>query len=160
MIDDTVRTASIGVLVMLAVGLVGQYYFATAITQPMSEVGLLGPTGTFSGYPSQMVVGTNYTLELYLVNHEGKSMIYAVYEEIGGPASMINQTVPLSSNPVETYWFVLPNNGTLVRPITVSLNSTGQDVRLVWELWAYSVGSSSWTYTGAWAQLFVNATES
>ena len=105
------------------------------------------------------MVGNNYTLDLYLANHEGHSMLYQVYEEVGSRASMINQTEPLSAVPVATYWFALPDNGSVTDPITVRLGSPGLQIRLIWELWDYSTSTNSWVYGGSWAQLFVNATE-
>jgi uncharacterized membrane protein len=158
MIDGTIRAAALGILVIIAVGLVGQYYFVSNTSQPFSEVGILGPKGEFNDYPTQMTVGVNYSLNLYVVNNQGQSMMYAVYEELGNLSSIINQSTPLAASPVATYWFALPNGGNYTLPIIVKLSSAGQNVRLVWELWGYSESTATWTYTGAWAQLFVNAT--
>jgi uncharacterized membrane protein len=159
LIDNELRAVSIGIILILGVGLVGQYFYGGGLSQPFSEVGILGPAGKFGGYPSQLVIGSNYTLDLYVANHEGHSMMYTVYEKIGSRSSIINQTVSLATSPVASFWFVLPNNDTVVRPITVRLSTAGLNVRLVWELWVYSPVSDSLTYDGSWAQLFVNATE-
>jgi uncharacterized membrane protein len=144
--------------VLLGVGLAGQFFFAKDLSQPLSEVGILGPKGEFSGYPNPMTVGTNYNLTLYVANHSGGSMLYQVYEKVGSNSSVISQTTPLDAAPVATYWFAVANNGTITQPITVNVSSPGQDIRLVWELWYYSTPTGSWTYYGAWAQLIVNAT--
>jgi uncharacterized membrane protein len=153
------RAVAIVILVLLGIGLAGQYFFAKDLTQPISEIGILGPNGEFTGYPQSMTVGMNYTLELYVANHSGQSMLYQVYEKVGSSSSVINQTTPLDATPAATYWFALPNNGTVTQPITVNVPSPGNDTRLVWELWFYSTPTGSWTYDGAWAQLIVNATE-
>jgi uncharacterized membrane protein len=153
------RAVSIVILVLLGIGLVGQYFFARDLTQPISEIGILGPTKEFSGYPNTMTVGVNYNLTLYVANHTGHSMLYQVYEKVGSQSSVINQTTPLDVNPVATYWFAVANNGTINQPITINASSPGQNIRLVWELWYYSTITGSWIYDGAWAQLIVNATE-
>jgi len=159
LIDDELRAVSIVLLVLLGVGIAGQYFFAASLSQPFSEIGILGQNGKLSGYPTEpLVVGTNYTLDLYVGNYEGHSMMYTVYEKLGTQFSVINQTVPLAADPVAEYWFVLPNNDSATQPITVNLKSPGHEIRIVWELWDFAPSSNSWVYDGSWAQLFVNAT--
>jgi len=158
MIDGELKAASIAVLVLLGVGIAGQYYFAGSLSQPFSEIGILTSSGRLGPYPHDLVVGTNTTLDLYVANYEGHSMMYTVYEKLGTRSSLINQTVPLASDPVATYWFVLPNNDSITQPITVNLQSPGNETRIVWELWDFVPSSNSWVYDGSWAQLYVNAT--
>lgn len=142
-------------------GAAGQYYLPGHLSQPYSEIGILGPTGKFGGYGvnGTMTVGTSYPLELYVADHAGHSMLYEVYEKVGSQSSVISQTTPLSSPAVAVYWFALPDNGAVTQPINASVSAPGQNVRLVWELWYYSA-SGSWAYAGSWAQIYVNATES
>ncbi len=158
MIDDQLRVAAVVIVALIGVGITGQYLLGGTLGQPFSEVGILGPGGQFAEYPTSMSIGTNYTIKLFVANHEGHSMLYQVYEKLGSKATPINQTSPLSSTPVASYGFALPDNGTAVRPISVRLDSPGLNVRIVWELWDYVPASNSWTYDGSWAQLYVNAT--
>jgi uncharacterized membrane protein len=158
LIDSDLRAASLGVLVILGVGIAGQYYLAGSLSQPFSEIGILGPSGDFAGYPTQLSVGTNYTLNLFVANHEGQSMMYEVYQLRGNQSSIVSQSTPMAGTPVSTYYFVLPNDGNSTYPVTVELQAPGLEIRLVWELWYYSSASNSWTYEGSWAQLYVNAT--
>ncbi len=150
--------AAVAIVILVGVGITGQYLLVGNLNQPFSQVGILGPNGQFANYPTSMTIGTNYTLELYVANHEGHSMLYQVYEKLGSKSSMINQTDPLTSSPVVSYGFALPDNGAAIRRINVSLPSPGLNVRIVWELWNFVPTSNSWRYEGSWAQLFVNAT--
>jgi uncharacterized membrane protein len=158
MIDHDLRIVSVGLLVILGVGVASQYYFGNSLSQPFSEIGILGPNSRFTEYPSQLTVGANYTLNLYVANHEGHSMLYQVYQLIGNQSSKVNQNTPMTGTPVSTYLFVLANNENVTQPVTVNLGTPGFQIRLVWELWYYSTPSESWEYDGSWAQLFVNAT--
>jgi len=158
MMDSNVRIGAVVVIALIGVGLTAQYFLSGSLAQPFSEVGILGPNGQFSGYPSTMTAGQNYTLNLYVSNQEGHSMMYQVYEKLGSKTSVINQTTPLSSKPVATYGFVLPNNGTEISPITVNIATPGLNIRIVWELWDFVPATNSWEYEGSWAQIFVNAT--
>ena len=143
---------------LVGIGLAGEYFLAGEFSEPFSEVGILGPAGKLSGYPTNMTVGENYTIDLFVGNHEGHSILYTVYEKLGTRSSVINQTVPLGTPPVASYQFVLPNNSNVTRPINVRLMHPGQNIRLIFELWIFSTATETFSYEGSWAQLFVNAT--
>jgi uncharacterized membrane protein len=160
MIDNEIRVAAIAIILLLGIGLTGEYFLAGSFSQPFSEVGILGPTGKLGDYPSNMRIGDNYALDLYVGNHEGHSMLYTVYEKLGTRSSVINQTVPLDTAPVASYQVVLPDNASITMPITVRLVNPGQSIRLVFELWTFSTTTETLVYEGSWAQLFVNATVS
>ena len=78
MIDDNLQAAAVGVIVLIAVFNVSGYYFANRNVEPFSELGILGPNQKIADYPTSVLTGQNFTLYLYVGNHEGHVMYYQV----------------------------------------------------------------------------------
>ncbi|MDG6898414.1 MAG: DUF1616 domain-containing protein [Nitrososphaerota archaeon] len=156
MIDDDVKVAAVGIIILIAVFNVSGYYLANRNVEPFSELGLLGPTQKISGYPSSVFTGQNFSLYYYVGNHEGDVMYYQVLVKLGTRANA-NQSVPLQAPAMETYGLVLLNNQNVTTPVTLSLDHNGTNVRLVFELWYYQANTSSFAfYTSNW--LYLNVT--
>ena len=75
-----------------------------------------------------------------------------------------NQTTPVSNATsaaapvIASYSRVLDNNQSWTFPINLSINETGTNLKIIFELWSYNVTSSTFDYTGLWNQLYVNVT--
>lgn len=128
------------------------------ISQPFSEVGILGPSGKIAGYPANVTAGENFTLDLFVANHEGRVMYYRVYEKVGNRSSTVSQSAPMSAPTVAYFDVVLKDNQSLLTPVTIDLEIPAANARLVFELWAYSADLGSFEYEGAWAQIWLNVT--
>ena len=88
-------------LIFIAVGLIGVLLIATpaiadAIHLPggeqFSELYLLGPNQMAANYPSNIVVGQNYSVYVGVGNQLGSSAYYVLYVKLG------NQTDQLPNN--------------------------------------------------------------
>lgn len=156
MIDEQLQAAAAGVIVLIAVFNVSGYYFANRNVEPFSELGILGPNQKIADYPTHVLTGQNFTLYLYVGNHEGQAMYYDVVAKLGDRSSVINENVSLASPPIASYGTVLLNNQTYLSPITLSLDHNGTNVRLVFELWVYQPNSSSFVYDHRFTQLWMN----
>ena len=155
--DDELRAVAIGLLLLVALPAVGLPYYNNN-SQPFSEIGLLGPTKQIANYPTTVLAGQNFTLYLYVGNHEGALEYYRVYAKLGTASSVVNENVSLNAQPIAVYDLILLNNQTSLSPVVMSLASTGTNVRLVFELWIYQTDSSSFVYDHRFTQLYLNVT--
>ncbi|MDE1854264.1 MAG: DUF1616 domain-containing protein [Thaumarchaeota archaeon] len=158
MIDEQLQAATVGIIVLIAVFNVSGYYLANRNVEPFSELGILGPNQKIADYPTHALVGQNFTLYLYVGNHEGHVMYYQVLAKVGDRASVINENVSLAAPPVATYSTILRDNQTYLNQITLSLNHNGTNVRLVFELWVYRTNTTSFAYDHRFVQLWLNVT--
>jgi uncharacterized membrane protein len=129
-----------------------------ANSQPFSELGVLGPSQTIGGYPTSVVAGNPFHLYGYIGNHEGTSSYYQFLVKVGNQTTQVNNSTYAQTPVIYTYSHVLENNQTTTFPLTLTLGSQGTNVRLIFELWSYNVTTSSYGYTGLYAQLWLNVT--
>jgi len=160
MIDEQVMAVALVLLVVTGALAVGVPYFANRTVEPFSELGILGPNQKIADYPKSVAVGENFTLYLYVGNHEGRVLYYDVIAKVGTTSSVVNDNVSLNAQPIATWSTILQNNQTYVQPITLHLNGPGTNERLVFELWVYQTNSSSFIYDHRFNQLFLNVTGS
>lgn len=127
-------------------------------SQPFSELGLLGPTQQIGGYPTSVPAGSNFSLYIYVGNHEGEVEYYRIFAKLGNSSSVISNEESLATTPVWTYDTVLGNNQSFLGPVSLSIPKPGNDVRLVFELWLYETNTTSFAYDHRFAQLYLNVT--
>ncbi|MEM3186306.1 MAG: DUF1616 domain-containing protein [Conexivisphaerales archaeon] len=145
-------------ILLLALIASAQYYYQHVTQEPFPELGILGPNQKIGDYPASLLEGQNFTLYLYVGNHEGKVMFFNVLVKLGNSSSIINNSTYLHTNPIASYQIVLLNNQTWLNPITLSINETGMNMKLVFELWDYNTTIQAFQYTGIWNQLYINVT--
>jgi uncharacterized membrane protein len=155
-IDDDLRGVAIVLILLFAVMAIGIPYYSSRTVEPFSELGILGPNKQIADYPTSVATGENFTLYLYVGNHQGQAEYYQVYAKLGTQASVVSDNVSLAVAPLKTYGMVLLNNQTYLQPISLHLNQPGQNVRLVFELWIYQANSSSFVYDHRFNQIFLN----
>ena len=126
--------------------------------EPFSELGVLGPNGKIGDYPRDLVVGQEFSLLLYVGNHEGQSEYYRVEVKSVDQTLNISDTMPLDFPSFRSWETVLGNESNTTIPITMSLGETGPNRRLVFELWRYNPSSHVFVYNQRWTQLWFNVT--
>jgi uncharacterized membrane protein len=156
LIDEQITAVVVGIIVVIAVANASNFYLSNRVVEPFSELGILGPNQKIADYPKQLKPGQNFTLYLYVGNHEGKAMDYTVYAKLGNRSSVVNENVSMASPPTASYGIVLASNSTYLAPITMSLKQPGNNTRLVFELWTYQSNTSSFVYDHRWVQLWLN----
>jgi uncharacterized membrane protein len=160
LIDDQITAVAVGILLIIAVSNVSSYYLANRTVEPFSELGILGPNQKIADFPTTVFTGENFTLYLFVGNHEGHVTYYQVQAKLGNRSSAVNDNVSLSATPIASYGMVLLNNQTYLHPITLSMSKSGTNVRLVFELWIYQANVSSFAYYHRFNQLYLNVSSS
>lgn len=126
--------------------------------QAFSELGILGGNQTIADYPTNLLTGQHFLLYGYVGNHEGTVYYYKMIIKLGNQNTLISNSTYASAPILATYSYVLNNNQSLTFPINMSLNTTGTNLKLIFELWSYNFTTSSFEYDGIWDQLYVNVT--
>jgi uncharacterized membrane protein len=157
-IDEQLTAATVGIILVIALLNGSNYFLSNRTVEPFSELGILGPNQKIADYPTSVYAGQNFTLYLYVGNHEGHVMYYDVLVKVGDRSSVINENVSLASPPIASYSMVLMDNQTYLKPIVLSLSHAGTDERLVFELWDYRANVSGFVYDHRFNQIYLNVT--
>lgn len=157
-IDPEVLAVILALIVVIGVFAVAQVYVSGRVVEPFSEIGLLGPKMKIGDYPTEVVVGEKIKLYIYLGNHMGYPVWYVVFLKIGDRLTFVNETIPANVEPVWSYEILLDHNSNVTIPITLSLNKTGTNVRVIFELWTINENGEL-AYHNRWVHLWVNVTK-
>jgi len=157
-LDEEVLAVIAAIVIVASVFAVAQLINSGRVTEPFSELGILGPKMKIGDYPKEVVAGSPFRLYLYLGNHEGKSVYYRILIKIGNKTSTINETTPLNSTTIMEIRRVLVHNSTWIYPLDITLYTPRVNERLVFEMWIYNETTKSFTYYGRWNQLWLNVT--
>ena len=128
--------------------------------QHFSELGVLGPNQQIGGYPSKVIVGQPILLFGFIGNHEGSIQLDRVLVKLGANSTIVSNSTAANAPIIYSYSRVLDQNQSYVFPINITLNNQGSYQRLIFELWDYNITVEGFQYTGIWAQLFINVTDS
>ena len=148
----------LAVIVVIGVFAASQSFFAGRVMEPFSELAVLGPEMKIRGYPKEVAAEETFTLHLYVGNHEGKVLYYAVLMKLGNKTTSISGEEPMDAPVLSRYEVVLLHGGNWTRPITLSVEEPGMNYRLVFELWIYDETVHSFRYHARWIQLWLNVT--
>lgn len=143
------------VVTILAV-LAAIYPILPANGEAFSELGVLGPGQKIAGYPTSVAVGQQFTLYVYVGDHEGLAAYYQVLVKEGNQATVISNSTSANLPPVLTNSLVLQDNSSTIFPVNLSMTTAGLDQRIIFELWMFNSTSSTFAYTGLWNQLWLN----
>jgi len=158
--DRAVTACALGAMIIVGAIISGQYFLAGTVPQPFSELAVLGPDGKIGNYTSSVAAGRNFTLDLYVGNHEGQVTYYRVYVKLGNLSSVVDRNVSLSAPPIAAYDVFLKDNQTVVHPMTFQLSKVGAEQKLVFELWTFSPVKDAFAYAHSWNQIILNVTGS
>ena len=157
--DEEVLAVVAAIVIVASVFAVVQAINAGRVTEPFSELGLLGPNKKIADYPREVVAGSQFQLYSYIGNHEGKTMFYKILVKAGNRTLALNETKPLNIEPFMTIYTVLQHNSSAIIPLNITLYTPMENVRLVFEMWVYNETLKSFTYYGRWNQLWLNVTK-
>ncbi|MBC7129987.1 DUF1616 domain-containing protein [Candidatus Bathyarchaeota archaeon] len=158
-LNDEVLAVIAALIIVAGVFAGVQVFNAGRVVEPFSELGLLGPSGKIADYPKVVEAGQPFRLNVYLGNHEGRTMYYKVLVKLGDKNSTVNATTPLATTPILELRTVLPHNASQIIPLDIALENAGINLRLVFEMWTYNETEGAFTYHGRWNQLWLNVTE-
>lgn len=158
LIDEEVMAVVIAVIVVVGVFACSQTIFAGRVTESFSELAVLGSEMKIGDYPEEVAAGEAFSLYLYVGNHEGKVMRYAVLVKLGNKTTLVSSEEPMPVPVTSRYEVVLLHGGNWTKPITLSVEEPGVNYRLVFELWAYDEAVLDFGFHGRWCQLWLNVT--
>jgi len=149
--------------VILAITVVGSVFAIAQIIphsiEPFTAIGLLDAQCKIGEYPRHVIVGEPVTLCIFVDNHLGKVGLFQIRMKLGSKDNLPTNTTPLNSPTILSFSVVLGNNMNVTRKVTFTLNETGINVAIVFELWRYDTAVNDWVYDGKWVHLYVNVTE-
>lgn len=155
--DKEVGTVALALIAILAIFVAIQPLLPSN-SERFSELGVLGPNQTIADYPTTVGVDQHFLVYGYVGNHEGVVDYYKVLIKLGNQSTQISNSTSATAPVVAEYAHVLDNNQSWIFPINMSVNQTGTNLKLIFELWSYNTTTSSFDYTGLWNQLYVNVT--
>jgi len=158
-LDRETGALALAVVTILAV-LAAVYPILPSNGESFSELGVLGPGQKIAGYPTSVAVGQQFTLYVYVGNHEGAVGYYQMQVKEGNQATVVSNSTSADLPPVLTNSLVLGDNSSTVFPVTLSMSTSGLNQRLIFELWMFNSTTSQFAYTGLWDQIWLNATAS
>jgi len=130
------------------------------VIEPFSELGLLGPNMKLGDYPTELTIGQNFNLYLYVGNHEGGVRYFRVLAKLGGLSSSVSDSSALDAPILASWDCILPNEGNSTTPIILSIPTAGLYQRLVFELYQYEPANGNFAYNQRWTQLWLNVNKS
>jgi uncharacterized membrane protein len=156
--DKETATISLVLITIIAVFVTIQPLLPSN-NEKFSELGILGSNQTIANYPTNIKVGQQFSLFGYIGDHEGAVDYYMLMIKLGNQSTIVtNSTAASGVQLLATYPVILDDNQSTTFPIDMSLNQTGTNLKLIFELWSYNVTTSAFDYDGLWNQLYVNVT--
>lgn len=157
MIDTEVTAAVLAVITVVAIAVGVEALLPYRMSEQFSELGVLGSNMKIADYPTELVAGENFTLYLYVGNHEGHVTYYRILVKLGDNTTQISQDEPSDAELLLTEEVILQDEGNWTAPITLSIDQPGLNQRLIFELWAYNPETHLFEYRFP-CQLWLNVT--
>lgn len=142
--------------VLIAFVSISGYLPLSRESEQFSELGILGPDMKLGDYPSQVVTSESIQLYGYVGNQMGTPMLYTVKTLLGNNQTTINPAD--NATAIQEYSQVLPDNGTWTFPISITLTQTGENLRIIFELYSYNQTTHLTQYEERWGQIWLNVT--
>ncbi len=146
---------AVAVSLIIVIGVVAGYYVYHVIYEKpegYSTIYVLDTQGKAVNYLSNLTVNQIATVNVYVVNHEGKSATFQVQEKITTePVSEL----PVNAEPVKVFSKTLAGGETWPIQVPVSLQNSGS-YAIFFELWLDNSGSLE--FTGNAVKLAVDVT--
>ena len=123
-----------------------------------SELGVLGPNQTISGYPTRVAVNQSFLLYGFVGNHEGTVKNYRLLVKLGNQGTVVTNATYAVAPVLATYWRIVDANQNWLFPMNLTIGRAGANAKLIFELWSYDLSTSSFAYKGVWNQILINVT--
>jgi uncharacterized membrane protein len=153
-----VQAALIATLVIFSVFYVAQPLLPASNPSQFSVFAMLGPGGMLSGYPTSVLARQPFQLYGYVENHMGYAEYYQLRVKLGNESTYFSNLTGTNAELVFLRASVVQNNQTFEFPVSISLNQTALNDRVIFELWSYSPSQAAFVYSGLWSAIWVNVT--
>ena len=128
---DRILAMVLAVCMIAAAGTVSYVVVAPRPREPVTEFYLLGPSGSASGYPTNLTVSQLGSVIIGIANHEAASVDYTVRIDLVGvrivynATSGSNETAEVNRTSWSTFNVILADGQNWTRPYTFQINFTG-----------------------------------
>jgi len=157
--NEEVLAVITAILIIATIFAAVQIINSEIVIEPFSALGLLNKDAKIGDYPREVVAGTPFQLNVYIENHEGKTMYYKILVKLGNKTSIINETKPLNAQPILELRTVLPHNKSILIPVNITIYQPMTNLRLIFEMWIFNETKQAFTYYHRWNQLWLNVTK-
>lgn len=154
--DEKIQSAIIITIIVYGVLVAAPMILGKRVVEPFSELGVLGPKMKLGEYPRNVETGESFDVNLYLGNHEGRTIYYRVYVKLGDQNTNVSDTEAYFGEVLYQYDQVLLDETNHTTPLSLVLNEEGVNKRLVFELHQYQ--DIGFQYDGLWTQIWINIT--
>jgi uncharacterized membrane protein len=157
--NEEVLAVITAILIIATIFAAVQIINSERVVEPFSALGLLNKNAKIGDYPREVIAGTPFQLNVYIENHEGKTMYYKILVKLGNKTSIINETKPLNAQPILELRTVLPHNKSILIPVNITIYQPMTNLRLIFEMWIFNETKQAFTYYHRWNQLWLNVTK-
>lgn len=158
LIDTELKIVTLALIGFMAAVAIYPVLSTNVVIEPFSEIGILGANGKLGDYPKSVTVGNKFNLFVYVGDHEGKSEYYRIQVKLCDEKDNITDTQPLTKDPIISWDLFLMDNQNITFPVTLSLNESGVNKRLVFELNIFEPSNNDFIFKSR-AQLWLNVTK-
>ncbi len=158
--EDTIVSISIIIAILaISAGLINTWLGSTGEKRVLSLY-ILNERGNADPrfYPGNVTAGEPFLLYVVVQNDGEEALSLRVDVKVGDLSTPPPSRA--SPSPLPTIWtleFTVPPRGQRTSQLELTLNETGLDRRVIFELYILNT-SGSYRYTGIWNQLWVNVT--
>ncbi len=158
MIDDEVTALVLALIVVGGIFAVSSPILGERVSEPFSEIAILGPEMKIGYYPNSLQVNETLNLYLYVANYEAQTTYYIVYVKLGSSNTIVNATQPANAPIISSYEIILPREQNTTLTIKLTFSKPVTDAKIIFEMW--TLEKEGVQYSGKWNQLWLNITAS
>jgi uncharacterized membrane protein len=156
LIDEEVTAIVLALIVVGGIFAVSSTILGERVSEPFSEIAVLGPEMKIGNYPNSLQVNKTLNLYLYVANYEAQTTYYIVYVKLASSSTIVNATQPANAPIISSYEIILPREQNTTLPIKLTIGKPMTDVKLIFEMW--TLEKEGVQYSGKWNQLWLNIT--
>jgi uncharacterized membrane protein len=156
--DDELKLLALALIGLMAVVAIYPILDERRAVTSFSELGILGPNKKMADYPKTAIAGQIINLYLYVGNHEGEVEYFRVLAKLGDSNSIITESTPLNAPAIASWDCIIQNERNSTLPIKISMDKTGLNQCIVFELYIFNPDTQNFVYHQRWVQLWLDVT--
>ena len=129
----------------------------TFYTTKYTEIAILGSTGIIGDYTYEVPLGDEFSLQIFLENHENQFKLYKTEIKLVDFFEL-NNSPPFKVDSVASYLNVIENNANEVFPVRIEMEKPFYG-KLVAELYIYDAVENIYHYHDRWVSIWIKTIE-
>ncbi len=155
--DINIILAAVSVSTLVVISMFIYAIVSAPKPESFSTLGVVGPSGYASDYPTQVSPGEQFTLGVTVENHENRIEYYVVKVKIGDIRTEHSEKKAADLPTEKEYEKILRNGESWEFYVHLTINKRGRNYKVIFELWIYNEKSSRIEYTGNFAYIWTDA---